>query len=90
MGLCVLHASFVSVYVTAMCLHITWSFVYKCESGSKCFCVMSEIVLTIFVSMNILINMQSDDVSNSVVEEGCRKMYNKKIILIIFYRFHTK
>jgi len=51
---------------------------------------MSEIVLTIFVSMNILINMQSDDVSNSVVEEGCRKMYNKKIILIIFYRFHTK
>jgi hypothetical protein len=47
-SLCVLHAYFVSVYATATCLHITWSFVYKCESGSKCFCVISQIMLTIF------------------------------------------
>ena len=64
------------VYVTAMCLHITWSFVYKCESGSKCFCVMSEILLTF--SMNILINMQRDDVFHGVVEgKSCMKIYNK-------------
>jgi hypothetical protein len=66
------------VCTSLRCLYILYCHLCINVKVGRSFSVLCEELCYLF-PMNILINMQHDDVFNGVVEEGCMKIYNKKL-----------